>query len=423
MAEIVGVPEEAVRAFSTRRRTLLEHLEARGGVGFRAARVAALATRERKEELPLERLRSKWRARAEEHGLGRAELRAVLGQLPEWSEPDLPGLVDRLFGPEGLTARQSTFTEPELVCALAEAHAQGGRAEELAALARSLASLPSVALTEPTDVPGRPARFTTRELLTIEREALELALAGRNVEAPVVPAREVTRALARGRLSFEQRAFVDEACRSRDQVVCVVGHAGAGKTTALRTLAEAFERADVPVLGAAPSGRATEELRVHAGIEGATLHRLLLDAHAAGGLPRHCVLVVDEASMAETRILAPVLRFVDEAEGKAILVGDPAQLPSVGAGGLFSALCERLGAIELTENRRQRECAERAALARLRAGKPEPYLAFAAERGRLHVGDDPLEARARLLADWWQAARRDLEGSSCSLTAAPTSPS
>jgi conjugative relaxase-like TrwC/TraI family protein len=49
MAEIEGVPEEALRAFSTRRQSLVEHMEAMGTSGFAASRVAALATRERKE--------------------------------------------------------------------------------------------------------------------------------------------------------------------------------------------------------------------------------------------------------------------------------------------------------------------------------------------------------------------------------------
>jgi conjugative relaxase-like TrwC/TraI family protein len=411
MAEIVGIPEQAMRAFSTRRRTLLEHMEARGGEGFRAARVAALATREWKEEVSRERLRREWRARAAEYGLGHADLRALLGRSPERAEPDLTGTVERLLGPHGLTARQTTFTEPELVCALAEAYDQGAPAEEIAALACSLASVPGLALVEPGSVPGRPARLTTRELLAVEREALALVLAGRNAGAPTVAGHFAARVLARNALSLEQQAFVREACLSPDRVLCVVGQAGVGKTTALSTLTEAFDRGGVPVLVAAPSGRAAEELHASAGIESATLHRLLVRAHAGDGLPRGCVLVVDEAGMAETRILAPLLRLVHEAEGKAILIGDPAQLPAVGAGGLFASLCERLGTIELTENRRQRNLDEHEALARLRAGEPEPYLCFAAERGRLHVADDPLEARARLLADWWQAAKSDLAGS------------
>jgi len=115
--------------------------------------------------------------------------------------------------------------------------------------------------------------------------------------------------------------------------------------------------------------------------------------------------------MAETRVLTPLLRLVDDAGGKAILVGDPGQLPAVGAGGLFPALCEQLGAIGLSENRRQHDPAERDALARLRSGDPEPYLAHAASSGRLHLEDDAASAKSRLLDDWWQAANGDIDGS------------
>ena len=108
--------------------------------------------------------------------------------------------------------------------------------------------------------------------------------------------------------------------------------------------------------------------------------------------------------MAETRVLAPVLSLVEESGGKAILVGDPAQLPAVGAGGLYEMLCDRLGAVHLTENRRQHELAERDALSRLRDGDAESYLGHAAREGRLLVADDPMQAKERLLADWWPAA-------------------
>jgi hypothetical protein len=123
------------------------------------------------------------------------------------------------------------------------------------------------------------------------------------------------------------------------------------------------------------------------------------------------VLVVDEAGMAETRILAPLLRLVEQAEGKAILVGDPRQLPAVGAGGLFAAIVESEGALRLGENRRQRDEMERRALDALRGGLGREYLAFAERNERVIVSDGPLETRARLLAGWWQAARDDLEGS------------
>jgi conjugative relaxase-like TrwC/TraI family protein len=412
MAELKRVPEEAMREFSTRRLSLVEHMEALGTEGFVAARVAALATREAKEQVDLPRLREEWRARAGEHGLGRRELEALVAErsLPH-RHVERPQPAARVFGPDGLTARRTTFTLPELVRAVAGSLPQGASVDDVLENAEELSRFPSIQLVEPGETPGRPARFTTRELLEVEREALELALAGRDTEAPRPDERTLLRTLIQWRtLTNEQRHLIREASLSSDRVVCVVGVAGAGKTTALRALADAHRESDVAVLGAAPSGRAADELAAATGIRASTLHRLLLDAYREGGLPRRCVLVVDEAGMAETRVLAPLLRLVEQADGKLLLVGDPGQLPAVGAGGLYPALCERLGAISLAANRRQRDLTERQVLARLRAGDPEPYLAHAARRGRLQLADDPTTAKQRLLEDWWQVAQHDLDG-------------
>ncbi|MGH3006543.1 MAG: ATP-dependent DNA helicase [Gaiellaceae bacterium] len=298
---------------------------------------------------------------------------------------------------------------PELVRAIAGSLPQGASVDEVLETAEELARFPGVELVE-FGGPGRPARFTTRELLEVEREALELALAGRDAQAPRPDEKTLLRTLIQSRtLRNDQRHLVREASLSPDRVVCVVGVAGAGKTTALRALADAHRESDIAVLGAAPSARAADELAHAIGIRATTLHRLLFDAHREGRLPDRCVIVIDEAGMAETRVLAPLLRLIDQAEGKALLVGDPGQLPAVGAGGLYPALCDRLGAIELTGNRRQRDLSERQALTRLRAGDPEPYLAHAARRGRLQLADDPTVAKQRLLEDWWQVAQHDLD--------------
>ena len=98
MAELEGVPEKAVRAFSTRRQSLLEHMEAHGTEGFAASRVAALATREAKEQVDLPRLREDWQARAAEHGLGRSELRALVRSAPA-------GAIDRARRSRGAASR------------------------------------------------------------------------------------------------------------------------------------------------------------------------------------------------------------------------------------------------------------------------------------------------------------------------------
>ena len=66
------------------------------------------------------------------------------------------------------------------------------------------------------------------------------------------------------------------------------------------------------------------------------------------------VVIIDEFGMAPTRLVAPIFDRAAEVNAKLVLVGDPRQLPEIGAGGLLSGLAARLVPIELTENRRQR---------------------------------------------------------------------
>jgi conjugative relaxase-like TrwC/TraI family protein len=416
-AELGGVPRAVVDAFSTRRAQVVEHMADQATSGFYAAQVAAIATRERKEEMDLPRLRQEWSARAAQHGLGLRELTGLVHRSPyrEPSPAELVRAAERMLGPDGLTERRSAFSAPELVMAWAEAHAQGAPVERIRDLAARLLALPGIKRVGEVPAPGRAAYYSTTELLALERRALALVERGRDSGAPTAPDDIVEALLREPRerlsLSAEQERMVRRATTSGDRVVAVVGPAGAGKTAATHAAGRAFRAAGIPVLGAAPSGIAGERLQDEAGIPAGTLHRLLAAATEAGGLPRGSVLVVDEAGMAETRILAPLLALVEKAEGKAVLLGDPRQLPAVGAGGLFAAIVERNGAIQLRENRRQRNELERRALAALRGGVGREYLAFAEHEERLVVSDGPLATRARLLADWWQAAQDDLEGS------------
>src|SRR5262249_11710248 len=202
-------------------------------------------------------------------GLGRRELRRLVDHRPGPVNVGLDHdeLAARLVGPEGLTSKQTTFTTPELVCAVATSARSGAPVETVLATADELTQL---ATTEPVlreGVPGRPARFTTGELLQLERDVLQLALTGRDVATPGPDKKWLLRTLMQSReLSGEQRMLVHEASIRSDRVVCVVGAAGAGKTSALRLVVGAYRENGVPVLGAAPSGRAADELAAATGV-------------------------------------------------------------------------------------------------------------------------------------------------------------
>jgi conjugative relaxase-like TrwC/TraI family protein len=413
MAELRGLPQAVLREFSTRRAQVLDYLTDRGTAGFYAATVAQVETRERKKELDLPRLREDWRARAAEHGLGRRELDALVHRASA-REPTARELLDvaaHMLGPAGLTERRTAFSAAELVMAWAQAHPQGADALRIRQLCARFVRMEGVEPVGEQPSPGRPARYSTAELLRVEREALALVTDGFGIGAPMAEPELVERTLDEGEvtLSTEQRDMVRTVATSGDRVVAVVGRAGAGKTTAMHAVANVFRAAGKPVLGAAPSGVAAEKLQDETGIPSTTLHRLL-GGKPDADLPRGVVLVVDEAGMAETRVLAPILQRVASAGGKAILVGDPQQLPAVGAGGLFAGIVDRYGAVELTENRRQRDALEHDALDAIRRGLGRDYLSFVQRRERLVVSDNPLATRTRLLADWWRSARDDLPG-------------
>ena len=153
--------------------------------------------------------------------------------------------------------------------------------------------------------------------------------------------------------------------------------AGAGKTYALGAAYEAWRSSGIQVIGAALSARAAQELSQGARIYSSTIAKLTdeLADPAHGGLKKGSVLVVDEAAMVSSRELAVLAGHARRAGAKLVLVGDDRQLPSIGAGGLFAALADRLGAVDLIENRRRALTRERDALAALRAGRSDVALA------------------------------------------------
>src|SRR5262249_2119653 len=146
---------------------------------------------------------------------------------------------------------------PELAMAWAEALPQGATVPRIRRLCERFVAIDGVAHVGDAPAPGRPARYSTSELIQFEHAALELVDRGAGSDAPALDGDAVESSLPermRDRLSSEQYAMVREVAASRDRVVCVVGVAGAGKTTAAHALATAFTSSGTDVVGAAPSG-------------------------------------------------------------------------------------------------------------------------------------------------------------------------
>src|SRR3954463_10485469 len=108
MAELLHMPRDVIREFSTRRAQVVQQVDRAGGGGFYAAQAAAHKTREGKEHVGLGQLRDDWRARAAEHGLGNRELQALLGRahFEALSADVLLAIAERMLGPQGLTEKR-----------------------------------------------------------------------------------------------------------------------------------------------------------------------------------------------------------------------------------------------------------------------------------------------------------------------------
>ncbi len=128
------------------------------------------------------------------------------------------------------------------------------------------------------------------------------------------------------------------------KISILTGGPGTGKTTILRALVEILLAKKVRVHLAAPTGRAAQRLAETTGGFASTIHRLLKYDPARGGFVANenaplatDFLIVDEASMLDTRLAAALMQAVP-VRAHLLLVGDTDQLPSVGAGNVLKDL-------------------------------------------------------------------------------------
>jgi conjugative relaxase-like TrwC/TraI family protein len=410
-AEILGLDNRTlIERFSKRSEQIDHWLDTHGLSGIKASSAAAVATRAPKDHSESEEsVYARWAAELAEQGVGERQLAEVCsgGRGRPASRTELDAALDALAGPDGLTGQVSSFTRTDVVDALAKRlpiapSAQQALIQVEAAADRFLAER---AVWVAHDRRLSVDRYSTPELLALERQLVSGATERTGEGRPVVRPELVRRVLDRhGTAGEDQAAMVRDLTQGGAGVAVVVGRAGSGKTWALGLAREAFELDGYQVLGAAPTGIATVGL-ADEGFAGArTVDRLLIDLEQGKAeLDVRTVLVVDEAAMVATRKLAPLLGHAERARAKVVLVGDDRQFASIQAGGGFRALRLRLGASELSVNRRQVEAWEQQAIDDVRAGNLEQAISAYAEHNRIRAFEARDDRDRALVADWWQA--------------------
>ena len=147
-------------------------------------------------------------------------------------------------------------------------------------------------------------------------------------------------------------------------ILVLTGGPGTGKTTTVKGIISYFERKNMEILLAAPTGRAAKRMSELTGCEAKTIHRLLevewsdndkaeFKRNAQNPLAAD-VIILDEVSMVDIFLFS---KFLDAVRFgcRVILVGDSDQLPAVGAGNVLGDIIDSavVPVVRLTEIFRQ----------------------------------------------------------------------
>ncbi|QKZ24283.1 MobF family relaxase [Streptomyces chartreusis] len=446
--EIAGIPGELIRGMSTRDadiRARLEELLAdfelcygRSPTTSQRMNLMARASREtrpsKKRARPLSELRSRWREMAVDlvgaytvdHLLERAQQHTDPGPVPEVDvEQEAEQIVATVAEHRAVFGRRHVAAEAErhLARLMAGARAPTGLVETLTQQALSLC----LDLTPPDFHPSHPdllradgssiyrqkdsRTYTTPQVLAAEDVLLAAA---RTAVIPAVAAgdfdavADLHDAHARHRLDPGQRALAKTFACSEHLLVAGIGPAGSGKTTVLKVVARALAASGGRLVALAPSSRAAKVLSKDLPAAH-TLHgwMIMRDKAAAGQqvppayhLSTGDIVVVDEAGMAGTVLLRRVLDDAAAAGAHVRILGDPAQLAAVEAGGALRLLARAVGAVELSRLHRFTTTGEADATLALRDGPAEDAFAWHLAHHRVTGGDR--EAMLHAVFAAWQ---------------------
>lgn len=239
--------------------------------------------------------------------------------------------------------------------------------------------------------------YSTRSMLKAEKSLVENAetlgqskvhgVKGDTIQQAISKADEELKHF--GGLSQDQRQAIYHLS-DEGQLKCVVGIAGAGKTTALSVCQDIWQEEGYAVYGLAPTGKAAQNLE-QGGISSTTLHKFLKEfENGRCQYNEKSVLVLDEAGMVDMERFEQLLGTVKQLGVKLIVVGDGAQLQPVEAGPTFRLVTTRLAKSELNTVLRQKEEWQKEATVLF--GKQETQAAIQkyADKGHVHIVEDNL---------------------------------
>ncbi|MEO5868041.1 MAG: Ti-type conjugative transfer relaxase TraA [Sphingomonas sp.] len=317
---------------------------------------------------------------AEHHDIARSNGERILAN---------PGLAL-----DAITKQQATFTRRDLAMFV---HRHSDGQDQFDRVMGAVRASPEFVL---LGKDGRcDDRFTSRDMIATEERLDRATMAMASRAGHGLPTVAMEKAIdAAGSdgliLGGEQKAALDYIGRPHDLAI-IVGYAGTGKSAMLGVARDAWERAGYSVRGLALSGIAAESLEGGSGIASRTIASM---EHQWGQgrelLDRRSILVIDEAGMIGTRQMERVIAEAQKRGAKVVLAGDPEQ------GAAFRSIAERVGCVEITEVRRQRDDWQRRATRELATGRTAEAVEAYHDAGHVHAAPTRDAARGDLIERW-----------------------
>jgi conjugative relaxase-like TrwC/TraI family protein len=401
--EIAGVPRGLLDAFSSRSREVAraaERFRAKWGRAPERGELRQLKLENRKAKVLITRadLQRAWNDTAARFDFAGGQP----GRLPGATvQPPPQGpLEDRVE--QRLTERAATFEPGEFRAVLLEQSV--GELSPREALERSRAMIADRRV-----LPLEGGLMTTLAVRAreqaIEHRFTTLAGAGGRdvgVEARALASDQIAERIG-GRLSAEQ-AHALEVITGPERAAILVGPAGTGKGVVIDAAARAEQHVGHQTLGIAVSGSTAQRLGQDSpALAGRTLTLDALVSRVQRGqlaVDGRTTIYFDEAGMADTDRLGRLTEVVEQTGSKLVAIGDAAQLPSIGAGGMFARLSDIAPSAELSNIRRTLDPGEQRAWADLRAGRSDRAMAHYHARGQLHMADTRDEAIEHAAQNW-----------------------
>lgn len=241
--------------------------------------------------------------------------------------------------------------------------------------------------------------FTSERVLAAENKILDAASRA-VIPASTVDIFELAAQKRRTELAEQGHSLpagqenMARAFATSDKLLVVgIGAAGAGKTSSTRLAVDAIEASGNRVIGMAPTAAAAAVMRSEMRINADTVDKILTDWQS-GKKPLDVrpgdVLLVDEAGMIATPKMEKILTLAQERGALVRALGDYRQLSAVGSGGALRLVDREIGAVHLDELFRFKNPEEAAATLSLRepplVGTDKPFEWYK-DNNRIIAGD------------------------------------